>query len=360
MFLMAVACLSGCSRKSDKPAASALSQAVPVRTTRVTTAQLDRIISVPGSIVSRDVSTVSVKVAGRIQSIQVELGAEVAEGGVIAKLDPRDAELQLREAMAALAQARARLSLPLDGNDDTVVIDETSTVKQAKAVLIEAQKKRDRIQLLSKQRILSESELEVASSEYEVAVSRHEDARSEVRLRQAILMQRRVEVDAARQQLADTIVRAPFPGRVQERKANLGEYLVAGAPVATLVRSDALRLRAEVPERDAARVRIGQDVRIVVEGTPKPTPAQVSRISPALSQDNRMLFVEADLHPGSGFRPGTFARAEFIVARESSAMAAPTNALSTFAGIEKLFVVENGVVSERNRSEEHTLNSSHT
>ena len=214
MFLMAVACLSGCSRKSDKPAASALSQAVPVRTTRVTTAQLDRIISVPGSIVSRDVSTVSVKVAGRIQSIQVELGAEVAEGGVIAKLDPRDAELQLREAMAALAQARARLSLPLDGNDDTVVIDETSTVKQAKAVLIEAQKKRDRIQLLSKQRILSESELEVASSEYEVAVSRHEDARSEVRLRQAILMQRRVEVDAARQQLADTIVRAPFPGLI--------------------------------------------------------------------------------------------------------------------------------------------------
>ena len=56
--------------------------------------------------------------------------------------------------------------------------------------------------------------------------------------RQALVAQRRAELQMARQQLEDTTIRAPFNGVVQERRANLGEYLSASAPVVTLVRVD--------------------------------------------------------------------------------------------------------------------------
>ena len=71
---------------------------------------------------------------------------------------------------------------------------------------------------------------------------------------------------SARQQLADTAVYAPIDGIVQEKRASVGEYLAAGAPVVDIVRMNPLRLRAEVPERDAATVRFGQNVRVSVEG----------------------------------------------------------------------------------------------
>ena len=76
-------------------------------------------------------------------------------------------------------------------------------------------------------------------------------SRDEIRNRLATLRQRNFELRLARQQLADTVVRSPLDGTVQERLALAGEYLAAGANVATIVRVNPLRMRAEVPERDA-------------------------------------------------------------------------------------------------------------
>ena len=283
---------------------------ISVKVARVTSTNLDRFISVPGSIVAKDISTLSVKVSGRIKSIQVELGSVVQEGDLIAEIDARDYELRLIETSAELAQARARLSLPLDGLDDRVDPEQTSTMRQVKATLVEAGKKRERIESLSKQRILSESELETANAEYEVALNRYEDARAEVRLRQATLAQRRAAVEVAKQQLADTRIVAPFSGTIQERRSNLGEYTTAGTPLVTLIRLDSLRLRAEVPERESAKIHVGQLTRIWLEGSTNSTLVSVTRLSPAIHAENRTLTIEADVPVSAHFRPGAFVRAD--------------------------------------------------
>src|SRR5881628_734782 len=72
------------------------------------------------------------------------------------------------------------------------------------------------------------------------------------------LAQRRAEVEIARKQLADTVIHAPFDGAIQSRLASPGEYLAAGTPVVTIVRTDPLRLRVEAPERQSALIRTGQ------------------------------------------------------------------------------------------------------
>lgn len=65
-----------------------------------------------GSLAAFDQATVSVKVPGRLRSLTVELGSAMQQGQLIAQIDPRDYQLRVQQAEAALAQARARLGLP--------------------------------------------------------------------------------------------------------------------------------------------------------------------------------------------------------------------------------------------------------
>ena len=100
---------------------------------------------------------------------------------------------------------------------------------------ISSKRDKQRVDELSRQGIISKSEVEAAEASYEVAFSQHADALEEVKLRVAMLSQRRVEHEIARQQLADTKIHAPFDGAILERKANIGEFLPTSAPVVTLV-----------------------------------------------------------------------------------------------------------------------------
>jgi len=236
--------------------------------------------------------------------------------------------------------------LPLEGSDDEIEVKDSSVVKEARAQLDEQAKNRARIAKLHDQGILSESELETAEAAYQVALNKYEDALQETNNRKAMLAQRRAELNIAEQELTDTVIRAPFDGVVQERKASPGEYLMEGAPLATVVRIDPIRLRLEVPERQAIAVRPGQRVRFTVDGDTNSYLGQVDRVSPAITQDNRMLQIEADIANDGRLRPGAFVRAD-IVTENERAILLPRNAIASFAGIEKVFVYESGKAAER-------------
>ena len=243
--------------------------------------------------------------------------------------------------------ARARVGLSPDGKDDTVNAEQTGTVRQARAVLDEAKASRDRAAKLVQQGIVARSEFDSLDAAYKVAVSRYQDALEEIRNRQALLAQRRSELSLARQQLADTGVYAPLDGIVQQKRASVGEYLAAGAPVVDIVRMNPLRLQAEVPERDAGTVRFGQSVRVTVEGDANVYVGQIKRLSPVIAQQNRMLMVEADVQNDGRLRPGSFAKAEIVTNDAKMAVTVPNSSIVTFAGIEKVIVVQNGKALEK-------------
>jgi RND family efflux transporter MFP subunit len=351
MAMLAASALAGCGRSAapaERASATAASNQPPrsVVVGSVREQPLDRAVSVLGSLAALDQAVLSLKVAGRLQSVPVDLGSRVRQGDVVAQVEPQDYELRLKQSEAMLAQARARLGLPLAGGDDRVDPEQTSTVKQAQAVLAEASKNRDRVARLTGQGIVSQSELETTEAAYQVAANRFQDAIEEARNRLAALAQRRVEVDIARKQLADATLHAPFDGAVQERIASVGEFLAAGAPVARLVRTDPLRLRLEVPEREAAEIRLGQVVRLSAEGDTNVYRGEIARLSPALEERSRMLIVEADVRNTGRLRPGLLVRAQIIVRDGEPALTVPRAAVTTFAGVEKVFLVRDGKAAE--------------
>jgi RND family efflux transporter MFP subunit len=318
-----------------------------VKTVSVSQMPMERAISVTGTLAAYDEATVSAKVAGRVRSLAVDLGSAVRKGQVIAQLEQQDYTLRLKQAEAALAQARARVGLSPDGTDDQVVPENTSTVRQEKARLEEATLKRARNQTLLAQGIISRAQFDTSEAEYKVALNQYQDAIEEVRNRQALVVQRRSELEIARQQLKDTTIAAPFDGMVKQRTANQGEYLAPGAPVVTIVRNDPLRLRVEVPERESRSVRQGQQVRVSVEGDSNAYTGQIVRISPTITAENRVLIVEAEVRNNGALRPGSFARADIVTDDSGLALAVPTNAVVTFAGIEKVIMVQEGKAVEK-------------
>lgn len=340
--------LSAC--KGGQPSAEAQQKKEPaklVRTDRVAERQLGSSVIVNGTLAAFDRAAVGVKVPGRLQTIAVDLGSRVGRGQLIARVDPTDYRIRLQQAEAALAQARSRLGLSPAGDSDAVDPADTPPVREARAVLEEARANGERYAALLAGGLVSKADYDQVVSTSRVAESRYQDAFEEIRNRQAVMSQRRAEVALARQQLADTAVLASFNGVVERRHASPGEFLAAGAPVADIVKIDPLRFRAEVPERDAASVRVGQSVQLNVDGTTRPYTGLVTRLSPTLTERTRVLVIEADIRNDGALRAGSFARATIVTDTSEVALTVPNDAVITFAGIQKVVVVEDGKAKEK-------------
>ncbi len=338
--------LAGCERPTSVVVRSS-AEPVSVQTAAAELHPLDRTLTLLGSLLPLDRAPVSIKVTGRLSQLKVDVGSPVTAGEVMGQVEPRDYELRLRQAAALLAQARARVGLPIEGEDDRVEPEKLNTVREAKALFEEADKAVERVRKLQIQNISSEAELERATAEYQVTLNRYQDALQDIRERQALLAQRRAELDIARQQVTDTSLRAPFDGVVQERLVSVGQFLAAGSPVLTLVRVNPLRLRLEISERQSAQVHMGQAVRVSFDTVTNVQQARIVRVSPTLDERTRMLVVEAELDNSGNVRAGSFARAEIKLEQAAPALVIPADALVTFAGSEKVFLLATNRAMER-------------
>jgi RND family efflux transporter MFP subunit len=319
-----------------------------VRLARAETGRLSRVVTVSGTLGAEEQADLAMKVAGRLETIAVDLGDRVGRGQVIARLAPTDFELRISQAQNALEQARARLGLSAGEPDRVVPPEQTSVVKQAAANLRQAQLTHDRAASLFRQQLISQSDFDAAQAGLQVADARYQDAMEDARSRQGLLLQRTAELNIARQQLADSALTAPFDGMIRERKVSRGDYITVGEPLVTLVRIHPLRLRLAVPERDAANVRVNQPVKLTIEGDPVEHTGRVARISPAISEDNRTLLVEAEVPNQDGrLRPGSFARAKIETVSAEPTVLVPFSAVVSFAGIDKVMGVEGGKAVEK-------------
>lgn len=347
--ILALAGLTGC--RSDKPAAAQSqkpdAQPRAVRLVPVAQTPVARVVTVNGTLAAFDQATVSLKVPGRLRVVAVDLGTVVRKGQLVAQVEETDYDLRVKQAEAALAQARVRIGLSPDGTDDAVDPRQTGSVRRAQATLDQTRVARDRVSALYQQGVAARADLDLAEQNYQVAQGNYQDAVEEIRNRQGVLAQRRSELALAKQQLADTKIVAPFDGVVQQKQASIGEYLAAGAPIALIVKINPLRLRAEVPERDAPTVRAGQEVNVSVEGDPSPHSGRVVRISPSITEQTRTLIVEAEVMNRGTLRPGGFVRADIVTENGASAVTVPAKAVVTFAGIDKVLMVKDGKAVEK-------------
>ncbi len=145
---------------------------------------------------------------------------------------------------------------------------------------------------------------------------------------------------------------APVPSTLDGILAR--DYLDQGAnvktdtPVALIIQSGGIIAKADVPERQAARVAVGQAVHAEFEAYPgRKFTGKVSRVSPAVDPATRALPIEVSLEGAEGvLKSGMFGHLSVVLSRRSGALSVPVSALSD-ADVPSVFVVEDGKAFRR-------------
>jgi RND family efflux transporter MFP subunit len=335
---------------AGKPAASATPAAVEVTTAAAITRGLQRDVEVVGSMMADDEVVVSAQVAGELSQLNVDFGSFVTQGQVIAVIDQRDAKLKVEQAEATLKQTLARLGMP-EGLKDGGRFDpqQVADVKVAKTSLDWAKMDLDRNTKLIENGDIARSVYDQATISYNAAQARYQAALDAVNQQLALAEQQRSALALAKKAITDTVVRSPITGAVKEKLVAKGSYLAVGGKIASLVKINPLRLRADIPESYAAAVRKGQTMTLTVEAFPgRMFTGRVVRIGPSLNEQTRALTVEAEVsNSGNLLRPGMFAKSKLITAKDAPAVMIPARAVVTVAGLTKVFVIENGKAAER-------------
>lgn len=350
VLVISLALVAGCSNDKDAAAAAAASvkqpEAVSIRTVAAVARTVDRTLSVTGTLQPDETVSVSFEVAGRVRSISVDFGQDVAKGAVIAELDSQEYRLQLARAQAALAQALARLGLTLEQKD--VVPTTTPAIRQAEAQSSDAKSKSESAQKLFKTGDVARERYEELDKAYQARQANVDAARDEMRVGIASAQALKADVSIIQKRVSDSVVRAPWSGTVSERLVSPGQYIKENSPVVTLIKTDVLRLRFDVPESATANVRVGSTMTFTTDAVPGVSfNAVVKELNPTLDTRSRTLSAEARIsRADKRLRPGIFAQVQLVTERNVNITAVPKKAIFSLAGLTKVFAIRNGKAVE--------------
>ena len=161
--------------------------------------------------------------------------------------------------------------------------------------------------------------------------------------------EKRSALNQAKLNLRDAFVRAPIAGIIQTRTVQTGQYVQTGTVLATLVRRDPLLLRFKVPERDAARIKPGQEARFRVREDSREFTAKVVHVAESADDVSRLVDVTANINDPSDrtLRPGSFAEITVPVSSTREAAVIPVSAVRPSERGFIAFVVEGDKAVER-------------
>ena len=360
--LSAAACGGSSAQANKKEAAAAAPTpaAVDVTTAPAIMRDLPRFIEATGSLAGDEQTDVAPIVGGRVVSVGVDLGSFVQKGQVIAQLDAGDARLRVEQSQAALAQANsavtqaeARIGLAPGQKFDPTRVAE---VGAAKAAYDLAEKQLARFEKLLESGDVSRSaydqqraQRDQLREQYQAALTQANQSYAAVLTARAAAEAAKVQVEQAQKGVRDVTVYAPISGYVVERAADVGEFVSTSSKVATIVRTNPLRVRIDIPEQSISTVRPGQSVSVSVSTYPdRSFSGRVARVAPSVSAQSRTLTVEAEVENGENLlKPGQFATIRVLMPQSDPAVLVPARAVRSDGTSARVFVVKDGVAHER-------------
>lgn len=200
-------------------------------------------ISATGTLSAISTVTVGSQISGQVTDVLVDYNSEVKKGEVLARIDPSTYEAQIEQGNAQIANAQASL-------------------KQAQATLANAELDYTRKADLGRQRL-------VAQSDVDLARAARDQARAQVNAAQASIRQQTASTQTTRVNLDRTVIRSPVDGVVLTRTIEPGQTVAASlqAPELFTIAEDLSKMKIElaVDEADIGQVKVGQAVSFTVD-----------------------------------------------------------------------------------------------
>ena len=339
--------LAGCSKSETAQASSEDGAAKPVKVEPVRQESVRRAVDVVGTLTAVDQVTISSEADGKVSRILADLGDRVKAGQVLLQIDNEKQQYSYEQQQAALARALAQYGASDPQNLPD--IEKTPDAQRANADLVQATQAFERASELFKRTLISQQALDDARAAlqskraiYNAALQNGKNLRASIQASEATMK-------LAGRQLRDTEIRAPFDGFVERRLVNLGELVKSQTPVMAVVRLDPLKVTAEIPEKMAPWISVGQQVDLQVDAyRDRKFSGKLSRISPGVNTATRAFPFEALVpNPDTVLKPGTFARVHIESGQVDTVLTLPYAALQYRYGVNRVFVVNGGKLALR-------------
>jgi HlyD family secretion protein len=270
---------------------------------------------------------VGAPVAGRLETLHVARGAQVAAGALLFQLDPSREQPARDEAAARLARAEATLADLRKGKRPSELESIEAQLAQAQAMLELSEVALERREQLVETRAASREAVDEARAAYQRDKARIAELEAELKTarlgaRADEIQAAEAEVAAARAALAQAEWRldqlsqsAPRPGLVVDTLYRLGEWVAADAPVVSLLPPENIKVRFFVPEPRLGAIQVGDQVDVSCDACPPELAAVISYISPDAEYTPPVIYsremraklvylVEAKPRQPSALRPG--------------------------------------------------------
>jgi membrane fusion protein (multidrug efflux system) len=259
-----------------------------IAATRVQRETWQPFLQVVGSLKAVAGIEVTSEVAGQVEAIHFSSGGPVGEGDLLVELDADTDRAQLQGLLAERTLARLKFE------------------RVAKLV----------------------REKSVSKSDYDEARAQLDNAEAKVAAQQALIEKKRI--------------RAPFDGRLGIRRIDVGQYLSPGAAIVPLERLDPIFADFTLPERELARIGVGQQVEIRVQAYPDKTfGGRITAVDPGINVGSRSFRARAELdNPEQLLRPGMFAAVRVLIPQQENVITVPRTAISYAPYGDSVFVIE--------------------
>lgn len=315
ILCLAVLALAACS-KPESESRRERDGVVNVTVVTAHTEPWEQKILLVGTLNANQEARIAAEVEGSIEKTHAEVGDAVKAGAELAQIDTDSYQGMVNLQTANLAKAQASAENTAENLARLERLRKTGSV---------------------------------SPTDYDQAAAENKQAQAEVNAAKASL-------GAASTALRRSLARAPFDGAITERVVDVGDFVRIGTVMFTVVDDSTLRFRGEVPEREAARIKTGQLVRLTVDAyAGRVFEGRVSWINPAVNAATRSVGIEARVDNAKReLKANFFARGELVVDEAAPTLVVPIDAMLTFAGVSKVFVVEGDVARAREVEPGHT------
>lgn len=336
---------------SDMMGVDGAFNATPVTVEAVQAGKLDVSVNYTGAIYPYTEVTVYPRVAGQLSNYEIYPGDRVSAGQTLATLDALERVSQTGEAEAAALALRSDVQATR-----AEVEEQRQQIDQVQADLEYLRLQRDRFASLTAagatpqdQYDLLVSQVDAKESMLQGAYAKLDRLQAQVTSDQALASRADAQLEGASAFESYTQISAPISGIVQERMADPGVVVQPGMGIFKIGDYQQVRLRANVAQQDASRIRTGTPIVAKIPGTESAgvVRGQVTSIFPQTDMTTRTVTIEAVVdNPNGQLLSGQFVDMEIITEQRANALSVPTAAVTQFNGESAVWVV-NGETAQR-------------
>jgi RND family efflux transporter MFP subunit len=294
ILAIATAALStGCRQEQNAPTKATTTAApVAVHTAKVEKQAVANQVELVGTIQAVERAEISAKITGNIINLPLEVGDRVTSGQLLVELSAQEISAQMQQAKAQLEQARRNLA-----REENLAKRNAATPETVKAF---------------------EDSLRIAEAGYRTSMA----------------------------MLDFTKITAPFSGIVSRKLASVGDLATPGKPLLHLEEENNLQVVTDIPEAMIAKISKGHTLQVTIPSVQQTLSATVAEVSPVADPSSRTSPIKLRLAPNPQLRSGQFVRVTLALA-DAETLTVPSEAVGVIGQIEKVYVVENGMLALR-------------